>query len=44
MPVNDSALAQTASRDIGALRTGLSEFPKHVWQLAGERAPDADGE
>ncbi|WP_369367994.1 hypothetical protein AB5L52_38735 [Streptomyces sp. CG4] len=44
MPVNVSALAQTVIRDIGALRTDLSEFPKHAWQLAGERAPDADGE
>ncbi|QGZ52611.1 IS1380 family transposase [Streptomyces sp. QHH-9511] len=37
-------LAAGGKRVLAALRTARAEVREHVWQLAGETAPDADGQ
>ncbi|MYV49679.1 IS1380 family transposase, partial [Streptomyces sp. SID2888] len=37
-------LAAGGKRALAAIRTARAEVREHVWQLAGEAAPDADGE
>ncbi|MCC5480517.1 IS1380 family transposase [Streptomyces barringtoniae] len=39
-----STLASGGQRVLAALRTARAEVREHVWRLAGEAAPDADGQ
>jgi hypothetical protein len=38
-----SKLASGGHRGLAALRTARTEVREHVWRLAGDTAPDADG-